>query len=196
MPVCAPLLSPPFHPHSSVSDLFARCSWVFSFQPVLPPVSRPLSPSPTGKLGHRRPPPFLAMPCGGHCQGKRISIRHLYALQLSCSSALANTRKCRTAGGPSSVFLSGSRTVVGTTIRFRAVLEFTRLGCFGGPDTPNLLRMFLRFIHNLRLANCAICGEPMELETTKTDEDGKAVHEDCYAARMRLRQITPPPKAS
>jgi hypothetical protein len=24
------LLSPPFHPHSSGSDFFAQCSWVFS----------------------------------------------------------------------------------------------------------------------------------------------------------------------
>jgi hypothetical protein len=36
-------LSPPFHPHSSMSDLFALgASWVFSFQPVLPPDYRPL----------------------------------------------------------------------------------------------------------------------------------------------------------
>jgi hypothetical protein len=36
-------LSPPFHPHSLVSDFCSLgASWVFSFQPVLPPVSRPL----------------------------------------------------------------------------------------------------------------------------------------------------------
>src|ERR1019366_3374051 len=35
-------LSPPFHPHSSMSDLVSLgASWVFSFQPVLPPVCRP-----------------------------------------------------------------------------------------------------------------------------------------------------------
>ena len=34
-------LSPPFHPQSLMSILLAA-SWVFSFQPVLPPVSRPL----------------------------------------------------------------------------------------------------------------------------------------------------------
>jgi hypothetical protein len=55
---------------------------------------------------------------------------------------------------------------------------------------------FLRFIHNLRLPNCAICNDSVELETAKTDEDGKVVHEDCYARRMRLKEITPPPKAS
>jgi hypothetical protein len=32
----------------------------------------------------------------------------------------------------------------------------------------------------------------VELETAKTDEDGKAVHEDCYVQRMmRLKEITP-----
>ena len=56
---------------------------------------------------------------------------------------------------------------------------------------------FLRFIHKLRLPHCAICNEPVELETAKTDEDGKAVHEECYVGRiMRLREITPPSKAS
>ncbi len=55
---------------------------------------------------------------------------------------------------------------------------------------------FLRFIHILRLPHCAICNEPVELETSKTDENGKAVHEDCYARKIRLKEITPPPKAS
>jgi len=51
---------------------------------------------------------------------------------------------------------------------------------------------FLRFIRNLRLPKCKICNEPVELETAKTDEDGKAVHEDCYGQRMmRLKEITP-----
>jgi hypothetical protein len=32
------LLSPPFHPHSGVSVSSLGASWVFSIQPVLPPV--------------------------------------------------------------------------------------------------------------------------------------------------------------
>ena len=36
---------------------------------------------------------------------------------------------------------------------------------------------FLRFLHKLRLPKCSICNEPVELETAKTDQDGKAVHE-------------------
>src|SRR5258708_36496164 len=39
-------LSPPFHPHSGMSDFVSLgASWVFSFQSVLPPVSRPHVPS-------------------------------------------------------------------------------------------------------------------------------------------------------
>ena len=38
-------LSPPFHPHSLMSDFGSLgASWVFSFQPVLPPDFRPLVP--------------------------------------------------------------------------------------------------------------------------------------------------------
>jgi hypothetical protein len=44
-------LSPPFHPHSSMSGSYSLgASWVFSFQPVLPPVSRPLGPSMPNEL--------------------------------------------------------------------------------------------------------------------------------------------------
>ena len=56
---------------------------------------------------------------------------------------------------------------------------------------------FLRFIRKPRLPNCSICNEQVELETANTDEDGKAVHEDCYVQEMmRLKEITPPTKAS
>jgi hypothetical protein len=57
------------------------------------------------------------------------------------------------------------------------------------------VRNFLEFFHKLRLPKCAICNEPVETETGKTDENGKSVHEECYAARLRLKEITPPPKA-
>ena len=58
------------------------------------------------------------------------------------------------------------------------------------------MRTLLRFIHDMRLPKCSICNEPAELKTSKTDENGRAVHEDCYVRRMRLKEITPPPKAS
>ena len=55
------------------------------------------------------------------------------------------------------------------------------------------MRTLLRFIRDVR---SPICNEPVELKTSKTDENGKTVHEDCYVRRMRLKEITPPPKAS
>jgi hypothetical protein len=29
---------------------------------------------------------------------------------------------------------------------------------------------------------CSICNKPLTLETTKTDDAGRPVHEDCYAS--------------
>jgi hypothetical protein len=58
------------------------------------------------------------------------------------------------------------------------------------------MRTLLRFIHDVRLPKCSICNEPVERRTSKTDENGRVVHEDCYVRRMRLKEIAPPPKAS
>jgi len=33
---------------------------------------------------------------------------------------------------------------------------------------------------------CWICGHAVDLNTCKTDEYGKAVHEPCYAAKIKL----------
>ena len=35
---------------------------------------------------------------------------------------------------------------------------------------------------------CRICGKPVAVEGCKTDDDGKAVHEDCYVLKLRLEQ--------
>jgi hypothetical protein len=37
-----------------------------------------------------------------------------------------------------------------------------------------------------QLFDCAICGKPVPLETSKTDERGRAVHEVCYLAQLNL----------
>jgi hypothetical protein len=34
--------------------------------------------------------------------------------------------------------------------------------------------------------NCWICGKPVRLEKCKIDEHGQAVHENCYATRLKL----------
>ena len=31
---------------------------------------------------------------------------------------------------------------------------------------------------------CSVCKQPIRLETAKTDENGKAVHDDCYLQRL------------
>jgi len=38
---------------------------------------------------------------------------------------------------------------------------------------------------------CSLCHKPVELETTKVDERGKAVHEECYLFNLKKS----PPKA-
>ena len=44
---------------------------------------------------------------------------------------------------------------------------------------------------------CSLCNEPVELETAKTDEDGKVVHEECYVIWIRgLLGTGPPGRAS
>jgi len=42
---------------------------------------------------------------------------------------------------------------------------------------------------------CAICEQPVNLEESKTDEHGHAVHENCYVWTVELRvfpfEVTP-----
>jgi hypothetical protein len=40
------------------------------------------------------------------------------------------------------------------------------------------------------LTPCVLCDNPVPLGTSKTDEDGKAVHEECYLLRIRLKRAT------
>jgi hypothetical protein len=40
--------------------------------------------------------------------------------------------------------------------------------------------------HPVWVATCALCNSPVELETCKTDERGKAVHEECYVRKLRV----------
>jgi hypothetical protein len=35
---------------------------------------------------------------------------------------------------------------------------------------------------------CILCDNPVLLGSSKTDENGKAVHEECYFVRMRLKR--------
>jgi hypothetical protein len=35
---------------------------------------------------------------------------------------------------------------------------------------------------------CQICGKPVPVETSKTDAQGKAIHENCYIKTIALEQ--------
>jgi hypothetical protein len=41
------------------------------------------------------------------------------------------------------------------------------------------------------LPMCSVCNEPVELRIAKTDEDGKAIHEECYVLRIQLKGPLP-----
>lgn len=56
--------------------------------------------------------------------------------------------------------------------------------------------MTIHYFHRIPLADpggvyrctwkpaCCICEEPVELETAKTDECGRAIHENCYVLKL------------
>jgi hypothetical protein len=39
---------------------------------------------------------------------------------------------------------------------------------------------------------CSVCNEQISLETSKTDENGKAVHEECYFMVLKGAAPIPP----
>jgi hypothetical protein len=39
---------------------------------------------------------------------------------------------------------------------------------------------------------CRLCHKPVPLENSNTDEDGKAVHQECYVAALSRRPATSP----
>jgi hypothetical protein len=42
------------------------------------------------------------------------------------------------------------------------------------------------------LPQCWICGQPCPLEDCTVDEQGRAVHEPCYVARLEREAVKPP----
>jgi hypothetical protein len=46
------------------------------------------------------------------------------------------------------------------------------------------------------IPTCSICQRPVEVESSKTDENGKAIHEDCYVSKLSQTRLGKrPPKA-
>lgn len=44
------------------------------------------------------------------------------------------------------------------------------------------------------LPACSVCYKPVKLELSKTDEDGQAVHEECYLWKLHREATNPQPK--
>jgi hypothetical protein len=38
---------------------------------------------------------------------------------------------------------------------------------------------------------CSFCNLPVDLETSKTDEYGQAIHDECYVLKVRQKGIVP-----
>jgi hypothetical protein len=49
-------------------------------------------------------------------------------------------------------------------------------------------------ISNSRFPLCSIC-QPVKIETSKTDELGKAVHEGCYLLLVTSKKTRTPPRS-
>jgi hypothetical protein len=61
------------------------------------------------------------------------------------------------------------------------------------PNIPRFIPWIRRQVRP-ELPTCSICNEPVELEATKTNESGKAIHEECYVLKVRLKQATTQPE--
>lgn len=57
------------------------------------------------------------------------------------------------------------------------------------------MRKFAPNTPKLQSRICGICNEQVELETSKVDEAGRTIHDQCYLLKLRLREATTLPKA-
>ena len=37
---------------------------------------------------------------------------------------------------------------------------------------------------------CPLCNKPVSVESAKTDERGRAIHEDCYVLELKVKQAS------
>jgi len=63
------------------------------------------------------------------------------------------------------------------------------------PVPRNAASAGTRFHRHIQVVRCSICEQPVSLESVKTDEYGRTIHEECYALKMKLKQATTPPAA-
>jgi hypothetical protein len=74
-----------------------------------------------------------------------------------------------------------------------------------GVQTPEIVSVILRIIYPVTRVNlatlmpyrdnnstspiCKVCYRPVDLETSNTDEDGEAIHEQCYLLKLHRTQV-------
>jgi hypothetical protein len=61
------------------------------------------------------------------------------------------------------------------------------------PRSPAFVRP--PFNNSSKTVRCSICEKPVNLESTKADEYGRTIHEECYTLKMKLKRATSPPAA-
>jgi len=47
----------------------------------------------------------------------------------------------------------------------------------------------------ISLPICGICNKPVKIETSKTDEFGKAVHDGCYLLKIGVKRTPTAPES-
>ena len=71
----------------------------------------------------------------------------------------------------------------------RTIAEARRVALRASSSTTSIPQNVLP-IASSRPFFCGICGRRISLETTRTDEHGHTVHEDCYVLKVRLHNAT------
>ncbi|MFZ1137697.1 MAG: hypothetical protein ABR881_13215 [Candidatus Sulfotelmatobacter sp.] len=57
--------------------------------------------------------------------------------------------------------------------------------------------MYYNALSPFRAPICSICHNPVTLNDAKTDEDGNAIHEDCYLIKLGMtKPVVSRPKVS
>jgi hypothetical protein len=76
--------------------------------------------------------------------------------------------------------------MLSTTVRSLAQAHWCRVFAWRRSVAPE----------HMRLPLCSICDKPVQLENSKTDEDGKAIHEECYILKLKQNHAPKPAPAT
>ena len=54
--------------------------------------------------------------------------------------------------------------------------------------------MYDNKLFSVRAPICFVCNQPVWLDNAKTNEDGNAIHEDCYLIKLGVKPVISPLK--